>query len=239
MKFLIPFLLLICCLAFAQENGNFIGSNIGMTPQQTPQEISAQRAKEKITALGGHVLRRVDGKIYNLFQTGQFLGGTVQYIEGDVIIARYDYGNRNYYAVKNYKGDAVADKGINPFAMRNGIYNWNNGTPLELYDCGQILSDEEEKSEIATIQKKQQEILLQNKQVEQKRQFLIQSNAVARLKIQATNGIAYSQRSLGLHYLSGQGCETNLERGIYWLQKSAAQGDSEASNKLEQLKQQK
>jgi TPR repeat protein len=236
MKTLVAILSLIYCLAFAQENGNFLGSNIGMQPQPTPQEIAAQQTREKITVLGGHVLRRVDGKIYNLFQTGQFLGGTMQYIEGDVIIAR-GYNN-TYYAVKNYKGEAIADKDIRPFAMRTGTYNWN-GTPLELYDCGQILPPEEEKTEIANIQKTQQDILLQNKLAEQKHQFLIQSNLVARLKVQATNGIVYSQCSLGLHYLKGEGCETNQELAVKWLKIAADNGDLEASNKLEQLTQQK
>jgi TPR repeat protein len=36
--------------------------------------------------------------------------------------------------------------------------------------------------------------------------------------------------------LNGQGCETNKEQAIFWLQKSTAQGYMEASNKLSALK---
>jgi hypothetical protein len=63
----------------------------------------------------------------------------------------------------------------------------------------------------------------------------LQINAVCWLLSQATNGDASAQCSLGIHYLNGQGCETNREQAIYWLQKSAAQGNIEASNKLASL----
>jgi TPR repeat protein len=70
----------------------------------------------------------------------------------------------------------------------------------------------------------------------QAKKFLIQSNAVRWLQPQATNGDASAQCSLGLHYLNGQGCETNREQAIYWLTQAANQGDQEASNKLASLK---
>jgi len=60
----------------------------------------------------------------------------------------------------------------------------------------------------------------------------MQINTIHWLLSQATNGDAYAQCNLGEHYLNGQGCETNLEQAIYWLQKSAAQGNIAASNKL-------
>jgi S1-C subfamily serine protease len=62
-----------------------------------------------------------------------------------------------------------------------------------------------------------------------------QINAVRWLQPQATNGDASAQCSLGFHYLNGQGCETNREQAIYWLQKAAEQGNLEASNKLVSL----
>ncbi len=43
------------------------------------------------------------------------------------------------------------------------------------------------------------------------------------------------QCDLGEHYLAGQGCETNREKAIYWLTKSANQGNLEASNKLAEI----
>jgi hypothetical protein len=62
-----------------------------------------------------------------------------------------------------------------------------------------------------------------------------QVNAVRWLQPQATNGDAAAQCRLGLHYLNGQGCETNREQAIYWLKKAADQGDAEASTALTRL----
>ncbi len=76
------------------------------------------------------------------------------------------------------------------------------------------------------------------RQKSKEKNYQAQANAIRFLQPQATNGDASAQCELGLHYLNGQGCETNQEQGIYWLQKAAAQGDLRASKKLEQLKQQ-
>jgi S1-C subfamily serine protease len=70
---------------------------------------------------------------------------------------------------------------------------------------------------------------------DKKRAMQGQIDAVRWLQPQATNGDASAQCSLGLHYLNGQGCETNREQAIYWLQKAADQGNFEASNKLVSL----
>jgi hypothetical protein len=74
------------------------------------------------------------------------------------------------------------------------------------------------------------------KQKAAEKMFLVQSNVIRWLQPQATNGDASAQCDLGEHYLNGQGCVTNREQAIYWLQKSAAQGYLEASNKLVKLK---
>jgi S1-C subfamily serine protease len=73
-------------------------------------------------------------------------------------------------------------------------------------------------------------------QREQQKIYLSQSNAIRWLQLQASNGDASAQCSLGLHYLNGLGCETNPKQAIYWLQKAAEQGNLEASNKLVRLK---
>jgi len=52
---------------------------------------------------------------------------------------------------------------------------------------------------------------------------------------QATNGVAWAQYSVAICYLNGTGCETNREEAIGWLNKAAAQGSVEASNKLAHL----
>ena len=59
--------------------------------------------------------------------------------------------------------------------------------------------------------------------------------AVKWLQPKATNGDNSAQYELGLHYLKGQGCESNRESAIYWLQKSASQGNLQASNRLASL----
>ncbi len=56
------------------------------------------------------------------------------------------------------------------------------------------------------------------------------------LKEAATNGDSSAQYSLSVHYLYGVGgCETNKDAAIFWLSKSAAQGNMMASNDLVQV----
>ena len=62
-----------------------------------------------------------------------------------------------------------------------------------------------------------------------------EKNVVKWLFTEATNGSASAQFSLGLRYLKGKGVETNEALGHMWLEKAAAQGDTEASDKLAKL----
>lgn len=116
--------------------------------------------------------------------------------------------------------------------MQVGTYDWD-GTPIKLYDCGTPYVPPP-----LTLEqiKAQQEAAKAAAQREYQRQFAAQSNAIVWLQPQATNGDASAQCSLGEHYLTRRGCSTNIALGVYWLQKSAAQGDIEASNKLASLK---
>lgn len=59
--------------------------------------------------------------------------------------------------------------------------------------------------------------------------------AFEQIHSQAEAGSASSQYSLGVRYLTGYGCETNREEAVRWLNKAAAQGSIEASNKLASL----
>jgi TPR repeat protein len=79
----------------------------------------------------------------------------------------------------------------------------------------------------------------EEKNASEKRSFIANSNAVMWLQSEATNGSVSAQCSLGLHYLNGQGCETNKELAVYWLTQAANQGEIEASNKLEWIRSQK
>lgn len=73
-------------------------------------------------------------------------------------------------------------------------------------------------------------------EAQKKKAFELQKHAVEWLLSQATNGSASAQCSLGIHYLNGQGVETNKETAFYWLTQAANQGYIEASNMLIKLK---
>jgi TPR repeat protein len=106
------------------------------------------------------------------------------------------------------------------------------GEVLELWEYYLYLPPQLTPEEMAAA-RTQKEIAAQKAAA---RAFLAQSNAVCWLQPQATNGSASAQCSLGLHYLNGEGCATNREQAIYWLQRASAQGSFEASNTLARLK---
>ena len=234
---------------FAQiSRGNFFGSNLGGR-QPTPEEAAAaqqaeqaRQVKAKSDALGGHVFRRVDGKIYNLWQTGKSVGGWVQSVEDDTVIIRQarDYGE--LFAIKNFNGEAVYDKYIFTVAMPSGTYK-SGGTPMKLFDCGMILAPNEEqqqeqaaREQMAAVEKAKADIIAAKREDQRQKSFLAQSNTVLHLQTLATNGEAWAQCSLGKHYLNGQGCETNRALAVKWLTTAAGNGSMEASNALETLK---
>ncbi|HUZ08091.1 MAG TPA: SEL1-like repeat protein [Candidatus Paceibacterota bacterium] len=114
-------------------------------------------------------------------------------------------------------------------------YHKEGNAPLALWDCGTPLMDEEEKEHIDQIRAEQ---VAQRKILDdaaRQRNFLIQSNAIVSLLPHATNGETWAQTGVAIRYLNGQGCETNKNLAIFWLQKAAAQGDSEASNYLARI----
>ena len=67
------------------------------------------------------------------------------------------------------------------------------------------------------------------------RKMAADSNVVAFLKIQATNGIADEQCELGERYIKGDGVDQDNITGQMWLEKAALQGNIEASNDLQQM----
>ena len=136
--------------------------------------------------------------------------------------------------------DEVISESKHLMAWYIGTYTYhtvNGGSrTIRKLDYGKPCDEPAE--EILKDQQAARAIELAKAQAEQKsleKKQAVQARAVAWLQPQATNGDASAQCSLGLHYLSGQGCETNREQAIYWLQKSAAQGYIEASNKLASL----
>ncbi len=60
--------------------------------------------------------------------------------------------------------------------------------------------------------------------------------AVAFQKKRAAEGAAWAQHDLAVRYFTGNGVEQDIEQGRHWLEKAAAQDDTRAKRKLEELK---
>ena len=123
-------------------------------------------------------------------------------------------------------------------AIQSGTAKWTGkfGPDIyEVWDCGteptpeqwKQIKDEEAKAR-ALIEKQKAEA----DKAEKAKIYAAQAKAIVWLQSQATNGSASAQCSLGLHYLNGQGCETNKELAVYWLTQAAERGDAEARDKL-------
>jgi hypothetical protein len=192
-------------------------------------------SSQKSDWANGQPLRVFDKQIYNVVgsQLWKMVRGEVHYKTADGVLILYGSdGLTATEALKNYPGDAVSGTKIYTLAIRTGTYNWGN-EPLPLWDYGTPYSPPPPTPEQI---KAAQEAAQKAAQRQKEKQFLAQSNAVRWLQPQATNGDAGAQCSLGLHYLNGEGCETNREQAIYWLTQAANRGDIEASNKLASLK---
>jgi len=243
-KFLIAFLTLVCCSALSQQNGNFIGT--AQPHQQTAEEIAKQQAAQLqamqpriATELNGHALRKIDGKIHNLRFEGESKDGHIKYAAEDFLVVSTMWSTgEHFFALKNFLGDGSVDKYVDVRVIKAGVVQWNS-TPLELWDCGTLLTPEEEKQKQAEFESAV--IKIRQDQIEAARikTFIANSNEVVRLKSAATGGSASAQFSLALHYLNGKGCETNKDLAIHWLKTASDGGNFGASNKLVELEQQK
>jgi hypothetical protein len=169
---------------------------------------------------------------------GNFIGGVP--IKHEPPIIGYETVSSKEVLVVNYPIEGIAEgEKIDIYAVQIGTTNFSGHT-IELWDAGmakltpeKIEQMKEWQAQTDAFNEKQK---AKAQEAAQAKKFLIQSNAVRWLQPQATNGDASAQCSLGLHYLNGQGCETNREQAIYWLTQAANQGDQEASNKLASLK---
>lgn len=200
------------------------------TPSETAQRINNARLK----FAHGQIYRVSNGKIYNVVenQQWQFIGGTVYEKSGQLVIFQQPTGRRadwTYAAITNFQGEALIDKEFDGLAIRAGTFLWNGDRPIAIYDMGKPYVPTPEEIAAAKAAKEQAAKAAITKA------YQLQSNAIRWLQPQATNGDASAQCSLGIHYLNGQGCETNREQAIYWLKKAADQGDAEASNTLTRL----
>ncbi len=207
-------------------------------PPPSAEQIAQIDWAIKIKFFNGHVLRRVNGKIYNGL-SWQSNAGEVYESENGVLIlsqekrdfSQNSYSSIEYIAITNFPSLPLTDQTVGFVAMKIGIYDMN-GHPIALLDCGQPFVPPPPTAEQI---KAAQDAARFAAQQEKEKWFLVQSNTVVWLQSQATNGSASAQCSLGEHYLNGQGCASNHLQAVYWLRQAAAQGDIEASNKLANL----
>jgi len=160
----------------------------------------------------------------------KFVRGHVTFAQdGIVILTTGPEGTGTPFAITN--GPVLTTgKHFSAPAKFIGVYDWN-GTPLELWDCNLAAPEKPVPVYMPPPPLTPEQIAARKaaqKAALQKSFFTIQR--------MATNGEVSAQYSLGLRYLTGMGCETNREQAIYWLQKAADAGDTEASNKLVSLK---
>jgi len=177
----------------------------------------------------------------DLVSQGNFIGsapGRVP-INDDRPIIGYETVFSKKVLVVNYPTEGIAEgQKLHIDAVQIGTTNFS-GKTIELWDAGirkltpeKIEQMKEWQAQTAAFNEKQK---AKAQEAAQAKKILIQSNVVRWLQSEATNGSASAQCSLGIHYLNGQGCETNREQAIYWLTQAANQGDQEASNKLARL----
>ena len=225
-----------------------------MAQQAMAQQIESQRLAALIKQQQDDFIPRdpwrvLDGVTNYIKSSGvEFCGKVVDITENGVRIEG-EYGklfstsyNPTYldysdFFVANYPFEAVNDTVILPnehlMAWYVGTYTYSTvnggsrtikkldyGTP-----CGPAPEFIEQQIEAANAK-----AIRDKMKTEQ-----LQINTVHFLQDEATNGSASAQYNLGLHYLSGQGCDPNRDQAIFWLQKSASQGNLEASNKLVSL----
>jgi Sel1 repeat len=177
------------------------------------------------------------GKIIKVQPTGVRIKGSY----GPLFTTSYnpsDFGDNNTeFFVANFPFEAAENEFIPEtnhwMAFYVGTYSYTTvaggSRTIRKLDYGNPCTPPPELiKQLAEIQ--QEQAKLQRKKIEES-----QHRAFLWLQTQATNGSPSAQCSLGLHYLDGQGCETNKSLAIRWLTKAASQGSLEASNKLVEI----
>jgi len=191
----------------------------------------------------GAWFREVDGTIYDVQQNAFWhpASGKVLSVEKGGLVISCAPGQ--LFFVRNYPAapkPAVAEgDAVNFSAMQTGTTNAYGERLLQVLDCGTAPSPQALEKLKARLQEElamNEKIRNDIKKVRQAKIAAQEAKTVGWLQAQATNGSASAQCSLGLHLLNGQGCETNRELAVYWLQKACAQGSFEATNILAQLK---
>lgn len=165
---------------------------------------------------------RIDGEWGDFDNTGYFPNS---YDYKDFFVANYPFDVVTDHIIESNEHQMARYVGTYTYSTVNGgsrtIQKLDYGTPCE---------------PPAELVKQKIEAKLAADVIVKKRADEAQVKVITWLQTQATNGSASAQCSLGEHYLTGQGCETNVEQGVYWLNKAAQQGSVEASNRLSTLR---
>jgi hypothetical protein len=214
--------------AKSQQDGNFLGSGRGAFP--------SRKYAEPVSPF----IKVVDGKFYNNSGPWFRVSGPIRDISGkDILVQAEIMGvGDKWVIVKNYPHELALDNDVRISAIHSGTAKWTGKFGPDIYetwDCGteptpeqwKQIQDEEARAQ-ALIEKQKAEA----DKAEKSKIYAAQAKAIVWLQSQATNGSASAQCSLGLHYLNGQGCETNKELAVYWLTQAAERGDAEARDKL-------
>jgi TPR repeat protein len=238
-KFILLGAMLAANFGVAQSDWERAGGSMGRADvpqkQETPGQINRKTSIYRTKLADGQIYRVLSGKTYNVIENPQWqpvIGDVYEKLGKILILQTGGYRDWTYVAITNYPSEVLADKQIRMLAVQIGIYDMND-RPIALYDFGKPYIQPPPTPEEIAAAKAQKEL---SAKAAADKACQLQSNAIRWLQPQATNGDASAQCSLGLHYLNGQGCETNRERGIYWLTQAADQGNMEASNKLSKLK---
>jgi len=235
MKMLILILALLASAAMAQ---NFTMDSAGQLVKQTFRPKTLREVM-----LGKHIFKRVDGKIYNFLLNGKYVDGDIDRFETNGILV-LRHGDA-FIAIKNSEADpnltgqfSIDGKPVNHtgfIAIKVGEY-MSGDVALDLYDCGKMLPEDEEKVQMEAWEKVQM-------QADQSRAWteaeamkpFTNLESLAWVSTNAASGDAFAQFCLGEHYMRGDGSRTNIILAIRWLTIAAAHGSLEASNQLVEL----
>jgi hypothetical protein len=175
-------------------------------------------------------------------------GKVIQTLPNGILVTSKKFGDEDMDVfISNYPFRTVDDQMLSSCLVKeDGVYSFTavsgGARTVKKYEYGitvvpspellekEINATKDEIQNHPLVLKAKADIAARQKAKE--KNYEAQANVIRWLQPQATNGDASAQCDLGEHYLNGQGCETNKTLAIFWLQKAAAQGDSEASNKL-------
>jgi hypothetical protein len=263
MKIQTAILVFACISATAQSDGNFLGVNVG-NPAAEKSDRERRKAAAEHNFVPKDPWRAIDGQTnYAKGEGWAAFSGKVLEVQPTGIRVNGSYGippdifpeeNRGsgIFFVSGFPYQVAENEiidGRNKYtAKENGVYTYPTAiggtSTIRKLDYG-IPRDPPEwfikqQKEQADAAKAAASAAVE---AQKKKAFELQKRAVEWLLSDATNhtplmpnGSASAQRSLGFHYLNGQGVETNKEAAVYWFTQAANQGDIEASNTLTKLK---